>query len=47
MLSDHLPDEVSTALHRIYTASLQNAPPLFHTNTDSLALIRRLRKASQ
>ncbi|KAL5964168.1 Diacylglycerol lipase-beta [Taenia solium] len=47
MLSDHLPDEVSTALYRLYTATCQSDSPLLSGNVgplDPRALIRRLKK---
>ncbi|VDM17457.1 unnamed protein product [Hydatigera taeniaeformis] len=47
MLSDHLPDEVSTALHRLYTATSQSDSLLFSGNVGALdprALVRRLKK---
>ncbi|KAL5106095.1 Synaptotagmin-like protein 4 [Taenia crassiceps] len=47
MLSDHLPDEVSTALYRLYTATCQSDSPLLSGNAgplDPRALVRRLKK---
>ncbi|CUT99250.1 sn1 specific diacylglycerol lipase beta [Echinococcus multilocularis] len=47
MLSDHLPDEVSTALYRIYSATSQPNSPLLSGNVnrhDPRVLIRRLKK---